>query len=439
MVKHATKKHQLQRGATNRTFNAFLDHLRKVAKSEREKGELFELAIRDFLRQSPEHDFSNVWMWSDWPEFKKYNFTKKDSGIDLVAKEKETGKIWAIQCKFYKESSQIDRKALDSFLASSRGEPFAEHLIVTTTYNWGENAKEVLRRQGKTCRVLDPSKLSNAPFDWFADGKCKRRTERKQPRAHQLEAVTKTKAYFKTHDRGKLIMACGTGKTYTSLKVVEEITAKRANILFLAPSISLVAQTLREYAYESQSKQRYLIVCSDAKADRDSDGYTVADLPISPTTDAAKIAEVLQVKSTVRTVVFCTYQSLERIKEAQEQGAPKFDFVICDEAHRTTGVEGIAHGGNYFTSINNHSYVQSAKRLYMTATPRIYADSAKRKANAANVEIHSMDDGTVYGKDIYRLDFSSAIKQKLLSDYKVIILTISETYASEHLPGRAGW
>ena len=437
MAKPVTKKYQPQshRGTTNRTFNAFLGHLRRVARSEREKGELFELAIRDFLRQSPEHDFANVWMWRNWPELSKYGFTKKDSGIDLVAREKETGKIWAIQCKFYQESSQIDRKALDSFLASSRGEPFAEHLIVSTTYNWGENAKEVLHRQGKTCRVLDRSGLSNAPFDWFADGHCERRPERKQPRPHQLEAVAKAKTHFKAHDRGKLIMACGTGKTYTSLQIVEDMTAKRANILFLAPSISLIAQTLREYAYECRDKQRYVIVCSDSKADRDSDGYTVADLPISPTTDAAKIAEVLQIKSTVRTIVFCTYQSLKRIKEAQEHGAPQFDLVICDEAHRTTGVEGTARGGNYFTLINDSSYVSAAKRLYMTATPRIYAESAKRKASEANIELCSMDNGTVYGKDIYRLDFSEAIKQELLSDYKVIILTISEAYASEHLQG----
>ena len=407
MAKHTAKKQQPQR-----TFHAFLDSLRKKAKSEREKGELFELAIRDFLRQSPEHNFTNVWLWRDWPQISEYSKNKGDNGIDLVAKEKQTGKIWAIQCKFYQENRQIDREQINSFLASSRGEPFAEHLIVTTTYNWGENAKEVLHRQGKVCRVLDSSDLGSAPFNWFANGRVKQRVAKKKARAHQLEAVAKAKTYFKNRNRGKLIMACGTGKTYTSLQIVEGITTKRANILFLAPSISLVAQTLREYAYECQDKQRYVIVCSDTKVDKDSDGYTVADLPISPTTDAKRIAEVLQVKSTIRTVVFCTYQSLERIKEAQELGAPQFDFVICDEAHRTTGVEGTARGGNYFTLINNHSYVQAAKRLYMTATPRIYADSAKRKASAANVEIHSMDDGTVYGTEFYRLDFSKAIKKK---------------------------
>ncbi|MDE3270187.1 MAG: DEAD/DEAH box helicase family protein [Pseudomonadota bacterium] len=434
-MKRNLARKQRPSATTAQTFNAFLDHLRASAKSEREKGELFELAIRDYLRQSPEHDFANVWLWRDWPQLKEYGFTKKDSGIDLVAKERGAEKIWAIQCKFYQESSQMDRKANDSFLASARGEPFAAHLIVTTTYNWGENAREILHRQGKNCRVLDSSDLSSAPFDWFDSGKVKRHIERKPPRAHQLEAVAKAKTYFAKHERGKLIMACGTGKTYTSLQIVEEMTAKRANILFLAPSISLIAQTLREYAYEHRDEQRYVIVCSDSKADRDSDGYTVADLSISPTTDASRIAEALKVKSKIRTVVFCTYQSLERIKQAQEQGAPQFDLAICDEAHRTTGVEGTSRGGNYFTLINNANYVSAAKRLYMTATPRIYADNAKRRASDANVEIHSMDDGTVYGQEFYQLDFSSAIKKRLLSDYKVIILTISETYASEHLQG----
>ena len=137
------------RTSTGQTFNAFLKHLRTIAKSEREKGELFELAMRDYLRQSPEHNFANVWLWRDWPELGKYGFNKQDSGIDLVAKEKETGKIWAIQCKFYQEDNQIDRKELSSFLASSRGEPFEQHLIVTTAYNWGKNAKDILQRKGK--------------------------------------------------------------------------------------------------------------------------------------------------------------------------------------------------------------------------------------------------------------------------------------------------
>ena len=231
-------------------------------------------------------------------------------------------------------------------------------------------------------------------------------------------------------------MACGTGKTFTSLRIVEKITPESANILFLAPSISLISQTLREYAYQRKKPQRYLAVCSDTKAGKDTDGYDVNDLQISPTTNPEQIAKMLKLKSGQRTVVFSTYQSLKKIKEAQKHGAPSFNLVICDEAHRTTGVEAGEEKngktkGNYFTRINDLHYVRAEKRLYMTATPRIYSEKIKGKAKKHDVEIHSMDNEKVFGKEIYRLDFSSAIEKKLLADYKVIILSIDEQYMSD--------
>ena len=178
---------------------------------------------------------------------------------------------------------------------------------------------------------------------------------------------------------------------------------------------------------KERNSQRYLVVCSDTKAGKDSDGVDINDLQISPTTDLRKIAERLKIKSKERTIVFSTYQSLKQVKKAQDLGAPPFDLVICDEAHRTTGVEGSETEdkktkGNYFTMINDGNYVKAKKRLYMTATPRIYNEKIKSKAKKHEVEIHSMDEESVYGKEIYRLDFSKAIEQKLLADYKVIIL-----------------
>ena len=121
--------------------------------------------------------------------------------------------------------------------------------------------------------------------------------------------------------------------------MLKKVTSKNGIILFLAPSISLVSQALRVYAYQRQHTQNYLVVCSDNKAGKDSDGVDVDDLQISPTTDAFKIAKMLRKTSNTRTVVFSTYQSLDKIKEAQSKGSPKFDLVICDEAHRTTGIE----------------------------------------------------------------------------------------------------
>ncbi len=362
-------------------FNDFLNHLRASARNEREKGELFELAIRDFLRQSPEHNFADVQLWRDWDGHTEHGFTRQDLGIDLVAEENDSGNLWAVQCKFYQEDTAISRESVNSFLASARGETFNQRLIVTTTNNWGKNAQEILNRKGNACRIIGPTVLESAPFDWLHNGKVKRQSKRKEPFPHQKEAVDKAEKHFAEHNRGKLIMACGSGKTYTSLKIAEAITPARGRVLFLAPSISLVAQTLKEYAYEAQQKPRFVVVCSDSKADKDSDGYKVVDLPIPPTTDATDLAKVLSVSSTTRTIVFCTYQSLERIKEAQDLGAPEFDLTICDEAHRTTGVESAGKQdkkGNYFTLINNPEYVQTRQRIYMTATPRLYNDSAKQ-------------------------------------------------------------
>ena len=282
---------------------------------------------------------------------------------------------------------------------------------------------------------MDLHYLEKVDFKWSLQS-VKRRIRKKQLRPHQSEAVNKSAEYFKTQDRGKLIMACGTGKTFTSLCITETVTPENGNILFLAPSISLISQTLREYAYERKTTQRYLVVCSDAKAGKDSDEENVNDLIISPTTDPKKIAERLKIKSKERTIVFSTYQSLKQIKKAQDLGAPQFDLAICDEAHRTTGVEGSETEdkktkGNYFTMINDENYVKVKKRLYMTATPRIYNEKIKSKAKKHEVEIHSMDEESVYGKEIYRLDFSKAIEQKLLADYKVIILSIDEQYMSD--------
>lgn len=419
-------------------FKTFLNEIRRKAKTEREKGAIFERAVRDFLKKSPEYSFENVWLWPEWPNLRKYGFLKRDLGIDLVAREHETGRLWAVQCKCFDESYQVNKQDIDSFFTLSGKNPFKVRLIVTTTANWGVNALDALKNQTKECKTLDLHDLEQADFEWDFQ-RVKRKQIRKYLRDHQKEAVQKSVGHFQKENRGKLIMACGTGKTFTSLRILEKITPEKGTVLFLAPSISLISQTLKEYAWQRKKPQRYLAVCSDTKAGKDTDGYDVNDLQISPTTDPKKIADRLKLKSEKRTIVFSTYQSLKKIKEAQENhGAPSFDLVICDEAHRTTGVEAgeMENGktkGNYFTRINDENYMKARKRLYMTATPKIYSEKIKSKARKHEVEIHSMDDEAVFGKEIYRLDFSKAIEKKLLADYKVIILTIDEQYMSDNI------
>ena len=422
------------------TFQVFLEHIRASSKSESDKGTRFERAIRSFLKQIPTYNFSNVWLWSEWPDLDKYGFNGQDDGIDLVAQRADSSELIAVQCKFYQDDSQLDRGSIDSFLAKSSLPPFKQKILVTTTYNYGSRAENIIDEH--KVHVIGRTQLENETFDWFADGQVKRRKQYKKIRDHQKEALKKADKHFKDNDRGRLTMACGTGKTFTSLKILEKTTDPQAHVLFLAPSISLIDQALNEYAYESKENVRFLVVCSDRKIGKgeDGDGCKLTELPIPPTTDPQKITDALQTPpiKPQRTIVLCTYQSLKQIAEAQALGAPEFDLVICDEAHRTTGVEGTVKGGNYFTLINDENYVRCKKRLYMTATPRLYKPSAKTKAKEEGVELCSMDDKKVYGEEFYRLDFSDAIDQDLLSDYKVVILTISQEYACETLQGGVG-
>ena len=239
------------------TFEELLKYINDEAKSTREKGELFEIAIKKLLKQSPEHDFEDVWMWSEWTDLKNYNFTRRDTGIDLVTKEKETGNYWAIQCKCFKKDHQIRKEHIDSFLGLAGKEPFKTKLIVTTTNNWSQNASDAIKDRTKSCKTLKLNELEDMNFDWTLQ----KPKERLTPLDHQEVALQKAKEHFKQHDRGQMIMACGTGKTLTSLYIAEQLTPKDGHILFLAPSISLISQSLRQYAYQRSHGQKYLVVC----------------------------------------------------------------------------------------------------------------------------------------------------------------------------------
>ncbi|GAA7298233.1 hypothetical protein HpCK54_11430 [Helicobacter pylori] len=226
-------------------------------------------------------------------------------------------------------------------------------------------------------------------------------------------------------------MACGTGKTYTSLKIMEALDPKIT--LFLAPSIALLSQTFREYAQEKSEPFYASIVCSDDKVgkskDEDNDDINFSELPLKPST---RLEDILSVhkkaqKENKRFIIFSTYQSALRIKEAQEAGLNKIDLIICDEAHRTVGAMYSSNerdDKNAFTLCHSDENIKAKKRLYMTATPKVYSESSKAKAKESDNVIYSMDDAEIFGEEIYTLNFSKSIALDLLTDYKVIILAV---------------
>jgi predicted helicase len=434
------------------SFNNILAKYRKISFSERDKGARFERLMQAYLLTDPQYAyrFKKVWLWEEFPG--KNDLGGGDTGIDLVALTLD-GDYWAIQCKCYQETSLIDKPAVDSFLSTSsrtfkndklKTVGFSHRLWISTTNKWGPNATEAIKNQHPPVSRIHLHDLQDAPVDWEkmetgVHGEIARFTGR-DLRDHQKLALDKTHETFKSADRGKLIMACGTGKTFTSLRIAENETTANGMVLFLVPSIALLGQTLREWTTFSKEPINAICICSDPaiskgkNKDEDSDSFSTVDLALPASTDPVEILKQLNsFKNNSRpglTVVFSTYQSINVIAEAQkvilENGFPQFDLIICDEAHRTTGIKIAGFDASSFTKVHDNTFIKANKRLYMTATPRLYNDEVKSKAAQAEAVLCSMDDVNLYGEEIYRIGFGEAVEKGLLTDYKVLILTLND-------------
>lgn len=439
-------------------FQGALDHIRSVSNTEARKGLLFERLMAAYFREDPIYRdrFSGVWLWKDWvphfnelaareandhPESGSPNlFDLIDTGIDLVAKERHRDGWCAIQCKCYKPTTRIRKPHIDSFISASARKEFTARVIVDTGYSWGPLALKTVKGLEPHCSVLDAAGLASRPVDWPNLVSDKPETLRYasipfELREHQREALKDVLKGFKRTDRGRLVMACGTGKTFTALRIAEAVAGAGGRVLYLVPSISLLAQSMREWAEQKLVEHSYVGICSDASAGSRSEDATMAELEIPVTTEPDRISQALQERRADHmTVVFCTYHSLPLVERAQDEGAPSFDIILCDEAHRTTGVERPSDKRiSPFVLVHDNNRIRSSKRLYMTATPRLYTESSKQKAASHKVDVFSMDDGDTYGEEFHRLPFSRAIERDLLSDYQVVILAVAEAGVDQTL------
>ncbi|GAA7078953.1 type ISP restriction/modification enzyme [Helicobacter pylori] len=412
--------------------------------NQRHKGSLFEKISKQFLL---EHDSANEYesieLWNDW----KLRGKERDRGIDMVITTASKEYI-AVQCKFHQNSISLnDISTFLTQLQSGVGEVRFKKGIIISTSNLTSEALKAIEQIRSTGMGIDIDEITEEDFiysriDWEKFDPTKTQDEiplcdKKKPRTHQTEAINATKEYFSDpkNARGKLIMACGTGKTYTSLKIMESLDPKIT--LFLAPSIALLSQTFREYAQEKSEPFYASIVCSDdkvgkGKKNKNDDGIddiNFSELPLKPSTrleDILSVYEKVQ-KENKRFIIFSTYQSALRIQEAQEAGLGTIDLIICDEAHRTVGAMYSTNerdDKNAFTLCHSDEHIKAKKRLYMTATPKVYSESSKAKAKESDNVIYSMDDEEIFGEEIYTLNFSKAIALDLLTDYKVIILAV---------------
>lgn len=425
-------------------LSALLDAYRSAALTEREKGTYFEELICAYLRNEATYRdlYDKVWMYSDWA--KEQGLDGRDTGIDLVARTQGTGEYHAIQCKLYAEDYRVQKKDIDSFFTASGKAPFSHRIIVTTTNNWSEHAEDALQGQQPPVSKIDLQALEESQIDWakYQPNQAVALKAKKQLREHQQSALNAVAAGLKDADRGKLIMACGTGKTFTGLKIAERLAGKGKRVLFLVPSLSLLSQTLTEWTQESEIPLHSFAVCSDSdvgkkrKADEDTVQVFTHELRYPATTKSDRLAaEMLKRHDDQHmSVVFSTYHSIDVISRAQhDHDLAAFDLVICDEAHRTTGATFGEDDESTFVRVHDADYLRAAKRLYMTATPRIYGDAAKVKAESGEVALCSMDDEALYGKELFVINFSEAVQRGLLTDYKVLVLTVEESVISRRL------
>ena len=417
-----------------------LEKIRLESRSEFEKGGYFEKLVKVFLENDDlqgQH-YNKVWHFTDWAS--EQGISTKDIGIDLVARHADGSGFCAIQCKFYAADHRIQKTDIDSFISAASSKEFVSLVLVDTTlHDLSPNAQSVLDNVDRDYHRISLTDLEKSRIDWPTYVRDNRVVlqDKKTLRDHQTKALEAVRVGLSKADRGKVIMACGTGKTFTSLKIAEDIAGNGKLVLYMVPSLALMSQSVREWKNDSSDDFLAFSVCSDVKvgkrqASGDTIQFTVHDLAFPATTDAGKIAQ--QVADSDRgkmIVVFSTYQSIQAISDAQKKhGLPEFDLIICDEAHRTTGATLSGEDDSHFVRIHANEHVNGKKRLYMTATPKVFGDNAKSKAKTHAVELASMDDEKKFGEVLFYRGFSWAVENNLLSDYKVIVLAVDEGLVS---------
>jgi len=389
--------------------------LQSLSRRPAERGRQFEYVCKWYLQNDPEYsaELSNVWLWSEWP-----GRWGADSGIDLVA-ETHDGRLWAIQAKAYSPDYSIRKADINSFLAESASSTFHFRLLLSTTNFVGHRARRTVEMQTKQVgtRLLADLEASGVNWPTNVDDLRPGPVPRKIPHAYQTEAVQNVVSGFANHERGQLLMACGTGKTLVGLWVAEQLECRR--VLVLLPSLSLLAHTIRTWLANSSGPFSFLPVCSDDTVrGQDQTTAKTSDLGLPVTTDPREVAGFMQKSGQL--AVFATYQSSPVVAKAcASPNTPPFDLTIADEAHRCAGKV-----PREFATVLEEDKIQSGRRLFMTATPKVFTRSLKEEADEHDIQLASMDDSSHFGEVFHRLSFAEAIARRLLTDYQVAIVGV---------------
>jgi predicted helicase len=422
------------------TFRQLLEFFEQSAKTQAAKGKRFEDFCEAFLQTDPywAERLDAVWSWQEWPDRPQ---GLPDTGVDLVARERGTGRLIAVQCKFYSPSAVLGWEHVSTFIAMLSQDVFSAGMLISTAGAESGNLHKNLAATSKDVTWFRVENFEESLVDWnqFRPEAPTQLSlaDRKTLRPHQELAIADVRAGFDAGaTRGQMIMACGTGKTFTSLRLAEQMVGVGGTVLFLVPSINLLSQTVIEWANDAELPLATFAVCSDRHAGtrtKDDEDMSANDLQVPASTNVESLIAEWRARATPTrmSVVFSTYQSIEVVSEAQKAGLGRFDLVVCDEAHRTTGGTGPKAGPSAFVMVHDDEVIEAGRRIYMTATPRIYGDQTKAKAKQHEVVLSSMDDEATFGPVFHELPFGKAVADKLLTDYKVLVLAVNEDAVSD--------
>ncbi len=391
--------------------------------TEKNRGDTFEEFCQAFFILDPIFQFKAVYRQNEVPAsiLKRLGYPgRKDIGIDGVAISND-GKITTYQAKFRRDRNNTPtlRELSTFFTMSDR----ADWRITITNANKLPSAVHDRTRQN--CILSDSFFQLNPDFFkrlriWLSK-KTKAPTKKITPHKTQREAINAALKHFKDNSRGQMILPCGTGKTLAAMWIAEKLGGRR--ILVMVPSLALLSQTLREWAGNTLRPFRYICLCSDTSVDRGNDSPVerISEMNVPVTTDSDVVAEFLKKNTKTTSILFSTYQSSNALSEATLKSGIRFDTAIFDEAHRTAGTQ-----ASIWSLALDDKNVPIKRRLFMTATPRIYAPHITKKAKDEDVLLCSMDDHTVYGETIYKISFGQAIERDLITDYKVVVICITD-------------
>ena len=478
------EKETIMTSVAQDTIEAAIKQTAKLNPQETD-GEWLEVVTVESGPYIKEWDIAECWHWDEWPDREIHfpNTTKKDTGIDAVARRRNDGKYIAIQCK----SRQLDHEGrgdsiksdeIAKFGFTSAGDLWAERWIVTN----GDNPLASGAAQSASMHAK-PLKLVNITNDLHqqrqthaAPEKCEHcqpnpdADERLQTKScMQNEAVANSVRVLREQERsesggipmgearGRIILPCGTGKTRISLRIIQELTPPGELSIVLCPSIALVAQIRREYLQNASASIDVLAVCSDATAGYDPGKEGSRNATLDPTVDNSNVS-ASEVKGKVTTdaseiagwmrpgavsngikVLIGTYQSSARVSEALLSAGVRARVMIADEAHRTAGLKrrnSKSAAANEeekrlrdFTICHDSARFPATYRVYQTATPRIYDGKATTSTGNPNWIVRSMDDETTFGVELYRKSYLEAVRNLWLSDYRIIAMGITDPEA----------